>query len=425
MTTTRRAFLKNAAVGAVAAAGGCAKNRVDVAQKSPEAKAPAAKAAVTRRTIGANDRIRCGFIGIGSRGSSILGSALELPDVDMVAVADTYDANRDAALAACKKKVPDAVGYVRFEELLEKTKLDAIITATPDHVHLPVIMAALEAGLDVYTEKPMTLTWESAKAVRDRARETGAVVQVGTQLRSMEMYQRLREVTQSKELGKLLRVWVNRDGKEKPLSRENTPQTANEENTHWPLFLRDTKSYPYDPLRYFYWRQFVEYSNGYYGDLMLHHLDICHFATGASMPARVKAVGGLYSMKDGRTTADTVSALIEYPDQQFHFNYTTTACNGKYGLVERYLFSDGTIEVRGMGEMSIYRGDKEEKVGSKGILNGPHLRNFFDCMRSRAATIAPVYAGLMAASCAHMAVLSMNSGQVAAWDAKKESVELV
>jgi predicted dehydrogenase len=376
-----------------------------------------------RRVLGPNDRIRCGFIGIGSRGGSILGSALGFDGVDMVAVADTYDANRESALDACKKKYAGATGYVRFEELLEKEQLDAIITATPDHIHVPVILAALDAGLDVYTEKPMTLTWESARQVHDAAQAAGAVIQVGTQLRSMEMYQRLREVVQSGELGQLLRVWVNRDGHAKPLDKADTPAGATEQNTHWPLFLRNTKRYAYDPLRYFAWRQFVEYSNGYYGDLMLHHLDICHFVTGCGMPSTVKAVGGIYTFNDGRTCADTVSALLEYPEK-FQFNYSTTMGNKHFGLFERYLFTKGTVEVRGMGEMSIFRGDTEEKVGSKGILNEPHLRNFFDAMRSRGATVAPVEAGLMAATCAHMAVMSMNSGRAAAWDAGAGAVRL-
>jgi len=410
MPISRREFISGAVAGVTLASAGCATNKT---------------AALQRRTAGANDRIRCGFIGIGNRAGSILESTLTFPDVDVVAVADTYDTHRAKALAACKAKYADATEFVRFEEMLEKAKLDCIVTGTPDHVHLPVILAALDAGLDVYTEKPMTLTWESAKQVRDRARAAGAVVQVGTQLRSMTMYQRLREVMQSGELGKPLRVWVNRDANDTPLDRSLMPKDGTEATTHWPLFLRDTKHYDFDPLRYFRWRQFKEYSNGYFGDLMLHHLDMCHFVTGCGMPARVKAVGGIYCRKDGRTTADTVTAIIEYPKEEFQFNYSTTVGNGHYGLVERYLCTKGTAEVRGMGELSIFRGDAEEKVPSKGILNEPHLQNFFDAMRSRKPTIAPVDAGLMAAACAHMAVMSMESGKAAAWDEAGEQAVLV
>ena len=152
MAISRRDFLTSAVAGTTLAAAGCAKDRA----------AAGKTAALHRRAAGANDRIRCGFIGIGSRAGSILQSTLPFEDVDVVAVADTYDTNRAKALAACKTKYADATEFVRFEEMLEKAKLDCIVTGTPDHVHAPVILAALDAGLDVYTEKPMTLTWETA-----------------------------------------------------------------------------------------------------------------------------------------------------------------------------------------------------------------------------------------------------------------------
>ncbi len=414
MTLSRRQFITGTAVGITLAAAHRA-----------TAEATAETAASRRRILGANDRIRCGFVGIGSRAGSILQSTLPFADVDVVAVADTYDANRAKALAACKTKYANATEFVRFEEMLEKSQLDCVVIGTPDHVHAPVIFAALDTGLDVYTEKPMTLTWELARQVRDRARAVGAVVQVGTQLRSMGMYQRLREVIQSGEIGTPLRVWVNRDENAAPLDRSLLPKDANEATTHWPLFLRDTKRYDFDGLRYFHWRRFTEYSNGYFGDLMLHHLDMCHFVTGCGMPATVKAVGGIYCMNDGRTTPDTVTAIIEYPKENFQFNYSTTVGNGHYGLVERYLCTKGTAEVRGMGELSIFRGDQEEKVPSQGILNEPHLQNFFDAMRSRKPTIAPVDAGLMGAACAHMAVMSMESGRAVQWQNDKEQAILV
>lgn len=413
--TSRREFIEQAAgIGTIGMLAGCATT-------TAETKQPVST--VKRRIVGANDRIQLGFIGIGSRAGSMLDSTLAMDGVDVVAVCDTYDANLNRAADGCKKKIPGVRSYVRFEDMLENEKLDAIVTGTPDHIHFPVVMAALDAGLDVYTEKPMTLTWESAKIIRDRVRETGAVLQVGTQLRSMEMYQKARAVVQSGELGKLMSVHVNRDGGGVLLDKSKTPVDATEETTHWPLFLRNTKKYEYDPLRYFCWRQFREYSNGYFGDLMMHHMDMCHFITGCGMPSRVKAAGGIYLLLDGRTCPDTVSAILEYPEN-FHFTYTTTAANTHYGLVERYLFEKGVCEIRGMGEMSIFRDKNEEKVPSKGILNEPHLQNFFDCIRTRQKPIAPVDAGFMAATCAHMAFLSMSQGETATWDAARECVEI-
>ncbi len=423
---SRREFLhRAAALGATGAIGGCASGKGKRIAAAAPPPAPAITPAWERRKLGANDRVRCGFVGIGKRGSSILGSVLARKDVDVVAVADVCDANRAAALARCRAKVKEAREYARFEDLFEKEPLDLIITATPDHVHTPVILMAVEAQCDVYSEKPMTLTMEQAKAIRDRVHETGAVLQTGTQLRSNNMYQAARAAFQSGAIGKLLAVHVHRNawgGANRPI-----PDGLTAANTHWDLFLRDTKPYPFDEDRFINWRHYVEYSNGAAGDLMLHHLDLCHYITGCGMPARVMSVGGIYTLHDGRTTPDTISVLLEYPEG-FQFNYLTTYANGHYGLTERYLGSEGTIEVREMSVMSVYRGreedEKEEIVESVGVLNEPHLDDFFRAVRTREMTVAPVEAGFMGATCAHMAVLSEQTGECAKWDAATETIVL-
>lgn len=427
MKTTRRQFLSNAATaGATGALSGCATIAAHEQTAAPGEKPIVVAAnAPARRALGANNRIRCAFIGIGNRGGSILDSTLTLDDVDVAAVCDIYDGAREAALAKCQKRVPHARSYVVFEELLAKEKLDAVVIATPDHLHAPAILAALECGRDVYTEKPMTLTWQEAQAVRERVQSTGAVLQVGTQLRSMPMYQKAREVVQSGGIGKLVMVQVNRHGwggHSRPV-----PPGFNASQVRWDLFLRDTKEYPFDPQRYLNWRRYVEYSNGAAGDLMLHHLDIFHFITGCAMPPRVMSVGDIYYAQDGRTCPDNIGVLLEY-NEKFHFNFAASFVNGHFGLVERYLGSDGTLEVRDMSELTIYRGqrgdEKAETITSAGILNGPHLQNFFDCMRTRKTPIAPVDAGWMGATCCHMSVLSEQSGQSAKWDAAANLVKV-
>ncbi|MBP8130435.1 MAG: Gfo/Idh/MocA family oxidoreductase [Candidatus Hydrogenedentes bacterium] len=414
----RRQFMADMArLTATSVLAGCATTAAD-SGRAAAAATHRAKPAPQRRAIGPNDRIQCAFIGVGSRGSSILESTLTLEGVDVTAVCDTYDVWRDRAVNWCKAKRPEVGSYVRFEDMFEKEPLDAVVIATPDHIHTPAVLAALDAGLDVYCEKPIALTAQDARDIRDWVGETGAVFQTGTQLRSMPMYQKAREVVGSGAIGKLVLVQVNRHFKSGRLTEAAPPGDANEENVHWAAFLRDTKSYPLDFTRYFHWRQFREYSNGYFGDLMLHHLDMCHFITGSDMPARVVAAGGIYNVEDGRSTPDTVSAVVEYPDSKFHFNFTTADSNGHFGLVERYLGTEGTLEITGMGAMSVFRNDVEEKVPSDGIRNEPHLQNFFDAMRNRSTTIAPAEAGCMGATVAHMAVWSLDSGRAVRWDAE-------
>ena len=426
---SRRQFLgKAASLGAGSViAGGCATG-TKTASVAPSPVAPAVVVTTTtpaaipeRRVIGANDRIRVGAIGTGGRGSADLAAFLTRADVDVVAVTDAYTKYRERGVAACKKKLPQVAEYIRFEEMIEKEQLDAVMIATPDHTHAPAIMMALDAGLDVYTEKPMTLTWEDAKMVRDRALETKAIIQVGTQLRSMPMYQKARDVVQAGEIGKLLAVRVNRDAAGPSMGSPRIPDGAQPSEIDWEVFLRNTKPYPVDLRRYFMWRHFVEYSNGVLSDLMCHHIDLCHMITGCGMPAKVMAVGGIFIYDDGRSTPDTVSAVVQYPEQ-FVFTYSTCGANGKYGLVEKYLGSEGTIEIDGMREMTIWRGDKKEVVQSAGILDKPHVDNFIESMRSRKQPIAPVSAGFQAATACHMALASVESGESAKWDPKSETV---
>lgn len=407
---TRRGFLGRVALGAgLLAAGG--------AQAAPKAKAKdTAKAPAAGKAKG----LRIGFIGVGTRGSSLLQSALTLSGANVVAVTDTYEVYRNRALGWCRER-GTAKGYVHFEDMLDKERLDGVVIATPDHIHAPATLAALAKGIDVYSEKPITLTLAAAKEMRAAVRERKAVFQTGTQLRSMPMYQKARELFRAGTLGQLMLVQVNRHFAGTPMRREDMPPEANEKTVDWQAFLRDTQAYPWTPERYFRWRNFIEYSNGYFGDLMLHHLDMCHFITGAGMPSKVLGTGGIYHFNDGRTCPDTVSALLEYPEK-FHFNFTCTSGNEHYGVTERYLFTEGTIEVNDMGQMKVFRKTFEEPVVTGEIKNEPHLQNFYDAIRTRGETIAPIDAGFQGAVCAHLAMRSLQEGKAMRWDAAAEEV---
>ncbi len=417
--TTRRGFLTQAAaLGMGATLAGCATtgSAADKSIAVAQADATAAAAKRSRRELGPDDIIRCGFIGVGSRGSGLLQTVLARDDVDVVAVCDAYDVWRERGLEWCRAKRPDVAGYLRFEDMIAEEELDAVVIATPDHIHAPAILCALDAGCDVYTEKPMTLTWQEARDVYLAAQATGAVLQVGTQLRSTDMYQKAREIVQAGRIGKVVEVQVNRHMRGGFTDQYQPPEEANESNVHWDLFLRDTHPYPFDLRRFFTWRLFKEYSNGVTGDLMLHHLDACHYIMGCGMPSRVMSVGGIFAFPDGRTCPDTISALLDYPAEKFHFNYTTTTANGRYGVQERYLGTEGTIEMRNMGAMTVWSGDEEEVITATRLDTAAHFENFFSCMRTRQAPIAPKEAGLMGAVCCAMAVMSQNTGEAVKWN---------
>lgn len=378
-------------------------SNISVTPREQSREQPRARAvpAHERRALGANDVIRCGIIGVGNRGSALLQAMLERQDVAVVAVADTYDIWRDRAVGWCKSRHDNVSGYVQYRKMLDRESIDAVVIATPDHLHAPMMHDALDRGLDVYVEKPMTLRASDAEDLIARVAETGAVVQVGTQLRSTEMYQQAREMVQSGAIGQIVRVCVNRDVTSQGMGL--VPPEANSSNVDWEAFLGDAPKIDFDPQRYFCWRHFEDYSNGVLGDLMTHHLDICHFITGCSPCTRVAALGGIYALRDGRTCPDTVSVIAEYPEE-FQFNYTTTLANGQYGLVERYVGTAGAIEIRDMSEMAIYREDVTETVKSSGPDTEKHLEDFFAAMRSRGATISPPASGGMAVACCDAAV---------------------
>ncbi len=410
---TRRDFLAQAAtVGALA---GCTTT-------SATGPSSAAAGPAVRRKLGANDKVRCGIIGAGGRGSTLLQETLRRDDVLVVAVCDAYDVWRDRAVNWCKEHYPAVGSYHLYPEMLATENLDALIIATPDHIHADAAMAALDHAIDVYVEKPMTLSAEEATALRKRAKDTGGVVQVGTQLRSTDIYKRAQDLYQSGTIGTLAEVQVNRHVGDGLANYNAPPAEANASNVHWDEFLHGTKNYRFDPRRFFQWRLFEEYSNGVSGDLMMHHLDAFHFITGCGIPERAMSIGGIYHYDDGRTVPDTVSSIFSY-SEGFHFNYTTTLVNGHYGIVERYLGSDGVLEITGMGVLKVIKRDFENVFESEGLDTRGHIENFIDCVRSRQTPIASIDAGFQGAVTCHMAVQSERTGEAVHWDRKQESIK--
>lgn len=367
--------------------------------------------------------LRCGVVGVGNWGSTVLQRLLEIDGVTVAAVADTYDIWRNRALGWCRQKNPKTAEYVRFEDMFQKEKLDAAFIATPDHIHAPAALAALEAGADVYVEIPMALTWEEARAVRERAAALGAVVQVGSQCRSTDLYQRAREIVQAGRIGRVVAVQVNRHIAGASLDDVTPPEEATEASVHWDLFLRDTPPHPFDPKRYFQWPLFEEYSHGIAGEPMLHHLDACQFITGHGMPAKVAALGGAHHFADGRTLPDTLSVLAEFPEGM-QFNHITTLANNHFGVEERYLGTLGTLYIRDARELYVFERDIEDTLKSGGLNLNAHIDDFLACVRSRETPAAPADSGFGDAAVAHMAALSFRQGKVAAWDPAAHEVIL-
>ncbi|MFP4058321.1 MAG: Gfo/Idh/MocA family protein [Candidatus Brocadiia bacterium] len=291
----RRAFLGRAAVPVAAG----------LASKVFGAPAPPTAA-------GANSRIGTGHIGVGGMGTghlrTLLGMA-ERPEynVRVAAVCDIYEPRKERA-----REMAKATLYHAHEDLLADEDVDAVIIATPAHNHAHQALDALEAGKDVYCEKPMTLAWEDARRVAATARRTGRIVRVGVQGASDGRMWRVRRLIEEGRIGKL--VWTQKgDCRNSRHGIFNYPiGPATPKTLDWERFLGPAPVRPFEPERYFRWRKYWEYSGGLAGDILFHQLGHTLVAIGPQFPRRVVASGGSYVDLDSEIP-DVFHMMLDYP----------------------------------------------------------------------------------------------------------------
>jgi predicted dehydrogenase len=391
--TTRREFLGQAGMGLAMAA-----------------------ALPTARALGANDRIRIALIGAGDRGMEDLKTALKQPNVECVAIADIYSRRRDMA----KQVVPNAKLYDDPMKLLESKDVDAVINATPLHLHMKYFLATLDAGKDLYSEK--TMTWDIPEAVQCRkaAAASKQVVQIGLQHESSgELKDALRWIKEGK-VGKVTSVdsWMSRNTPEgKGQWVRPVPSDCDPDHVNWDVFLNGRKEPKFDANKFINWRLFWEFSGGNVTENMVHQVAWIITALDLDLPNAAVMTGGVFSEKDGRQVPDTMLVSLEYPDMLV--NWQSSFSNSRYGLGEHILGDKGTIQhvagstdmVSGKSSTSIdYLPEKinnpngqPEKGESK---TTDHMANWFECIRDRKQPNAPVEIGYKSAIAAHMANLA-------------------
>jgi predicted dehydrogenase len=324
---TRRHFLQASTVAGLAASALAAQNQ-------PENK------------ISANDRIRVALIGAGGMGSADSESSQQVPGVELVAVSDIYQGR----LTRAKERWGSQLFTTRdYREVLARKDIDAVLIATPDHWHAQISIDAMNAGKDVYCEKPMVQRVQDGMAVVEAQRNTSRIMQVGSQRVSSIVYKKAQELLQAGAIGELnmVEAWWDRNSAigawEYSIPPDATPQ-----NIDWDRFLGRAPKVPFEPVRLFRWRNYRDYGTGVAGDLFVHLFSGMHFVTGAHGPTRVFASGGLRFWKDGRDVPDVFLGLYDYPATDRH---------KAFNLALRVNF------VSGAGETSGFR-----FVGSEGIL---------------------------------------------------------
>src|SRR5215469_17706611 len=255
--------------------------------------------------LGANDRIRVGMIGPGARGQDLLKQALEVPGIQLVAVADVYTRRREEA----KQLVPQIQVFEDHRRLLDSKDLDAVIVASPLHTHARHFLDTLAAGKDLYAEKTMTWSIPEAEQCLAAAQKSDRVVQIGLQHESSGALADARQWIKTGLTGKITQVesWMSRNtphGKGQWVREVPTDCTA--QNVGWKAFLNGRPDRGFDPYKLINWRLFWEFSGGNVTENMIHQIAWIQTALGLPEPSAACMSGGIFSEKDGREVPDTI-----------------------------------------------------------------------------------------------------------------------
>lgn len=339
---SRRGFLKTTSTVAAA-----------TAIASLAAPAPA-------RAKGSNERLRIGFIGPGSRGfRAHVGTLCQLHNdgakIELVAASDVYSVNRDRATDYIKAETGfPAKGYVDYTEMLEKENLDAVCVGTPDHWHAKQTIDAMEAGCNVYCEKPMTHSVEQALDVVAVWEKTGKVMQVGVQSTSLPLWNEVRAMLQDGKLGKIMGYQTEyyRNSAQGQWRQYKLEEQMNPRNIDWKRWLGVNEGLApqqdFDRAVYRQWRRFWEFGSGMYTDLFVHRTTAMLKATGLRFPGRVVGAGGIFMEYDGRDVPDVATVVADFPEGVQGL-VTATMCNSNTPIKQLIRGHFGSI-VFGNGE---------------------------------------------------------------------------
>ncbi|MBL0161323.1 MAG: Gfo/Idh/MocA family oxidoreductase [Bryobacterales bacterium] len=318
-----------------------------------------------KMNIAANDNLQIALIGCGGMGQGDVRDALMNPGVKIVAAADIYDGR----LTRMKEQYGGIATTRDYREVLARPDVDAVIIATPDHWHAPISIAALNAGKDVYCEKPMVQKISDGKPVIEAHKKSGRIFQVGSQYASALSFVKIRELLEKGTIGTLntVEAWLDRNTA-MGAWQYSIPPDASPANVDWETFLGRAPKRPFEPIRLFRWRNYNDYGTAIAGDLYVHLLTGLHTATRSLGPNRIYSTGGLRYWKDGRDTPDAQLGIIEYPETATHpafsfmmrVNFKSSKLNEDFGF--RFTGSEGTIttDVR---TVTVARQPREKEPG--------------------------------------------------------------
>ena len=437
---TRRNFLKTVSAGAAAAAV------VRIPASSYD------------RILGANDRIRVGIVGFSDRARNSLipafqGSAEEL-NFEITAVSDIWNRRREEGKAFLEERTGNPISVMRNnEELYDSDKVDAVIISTADFQHALHCIQGVEAGKDVYVEKPFANTMDDARDALKVVSNSDKIVQIGTQRRSAANYIQADKFIRSGGFGDIVAVemtWnVNQPGRWR---RPQLVENLREDDVDWKRYLMNRPFERWDPRKYIEYRLFWPYSSGIPGQWMVHQIDTVHWFTDLPHPRNVVVNGGIYLWKDGRKNFDTLTAVFDYgplddTSKGFQVIYASRQTNSAGGVKELYYSNGGTLnllnntitpnggltqrmaEAMGMEEnrlpeMSIAEAGGAETAANTGVDNATfsHMRNWMECVRSRKTPNADIHAAYNHSVALNMTIAAMHSGKRVTFNEARQKV---
>jgi len=375
-------------------------------------------------SLAADTPLRVGVIGAGGRGRYLIEQFKEI-GATVAAVCDVYEPNLQRGIASAST---GASSFSDYRKLLDDRSLEAVIIATPDHWHARMAIDAVEAGKDVYLEKPLAHTIDDGFALVGAVRKTRRILQVGTQRRSAELFQRARQYATPTELGDVRLVtslWLNRQS---GLSRQPL-----EGPLDWKQWLGPAPDRPLDPTRFFNWYYFWDYSGGLLVGQAAHIVDAIQWFMNSREPFAVTCAGGRVNLA-GAEVPETASLAIEYPE-----NYLATFTIG-YQAMRYHPFNDQLVQFHGskarldLGReryalikaseaLELKPSVEISEPGSFGPASRAHIRNFLECVRTRKEPNAPVEAGQSTNIVLCMALESLRTGKRLRWNAERRRVE--
>jgi predicted dehydrogenase len=391
-------------------------------QSAIAASAIALSAKSYANVVGANERIRIGFIGAGGMGTEHLNACKALQEKDnlqFLGVADCWQTRADQGAA-----ILETQAFTDYRKLLDLKEVDYVTIATPEHRHAQMTLDALDAGKAVYCEKPMTHTIDEAKAVRDKQKSTGLPLQVGVQSMSDDSYSSAAKAIAEGVIGKVVQAQIdfsrryNQQGLfREPNLDEKMPQPT---DLDWNAWLGSAPPVPWNPHHYFEWRNYSPYSGCIATDLLVHRLTRIMKACNLTFPRRVVGMGGIWHWNDGRDMPDNFEMICEYPRGMTV--YLLGVQSNRVGVDHLIRGYRGTLYFTEDGWVAK---DKDYQVLATHKKTGGedihlHHTNFHNHLRNGEALNCPVELGMAGIVATSMANESWRSGRMMAWDAKNE-----